>query len=122
VTEGILLRRLQQDPSLEGVGALLLDEFHERSLDADTALALALDCQAWTRPDLRCVCVYVCGSHFGGGREVCVFLAPACTAFRVACSTRSKLPINLSAGLGMQLPLLTNPCLACATRNCAGWW
>lgn len=53
LTEGILLRRLQQDPSLEGVGALLLDEFHERSLDADTALALALDCQAWTRPDLR---------------------------------------------------------------------
>jgi hypothetical protein len=31
----------------------VLDEFHERSLDADTALALALDCQAWTRPDLR---------------------------------------------------------------------
>lgn len=53
VTEGILLRRLQQDPSLEGVGAILLDEFHERSLDADTSLALALDCQAWTRPDLR---------------------------------------------------------------------
>lgn len=53
ITEGILLRRLQQDPSLEGVGVLLLDEFHERSLDADTALALALDCQAWTRPDLR---------------------------------------------------------------------
>lgn len=38
---------------VQGVGALVLDEFHERSLDADTALALALDCQAWTRPDLR---------------------------------------------------------------------
>lgn len=38
---------------VQGVGVLLLDEFHERSLDADTALALALDCQAWTRPDLR---------------------------------------------------------------------
>lgn len=37
----------------QGVGALLLDEFHERSLDADTSLALALDCQAWARPDLR---------------------------------------------------------------------
>ncbi|KAF6265234.1 ATP-dependent helicase HrpB [Scenedesmus sp. NREL 46B-D3] len=55
VTEGILLRRLQQDPSLEGVGALLLDEFHERGLDADTSLALALDCQAWARPDLSAV-------------------------------------------------------------------
>uniref|UniRef100_A0A383V6U4 ATP-dependent helicase HrpB n=1 Tax=Tetradesmus obliquus TaxID=3088 RepID=A0A383V6U4_TETOB len=64
VTEGILLRRLQQDPSLEGVGALLLDEFHERSLDADTSLALALDCQAWARPDLRLV---VMSATLGGG-------------------------------------------------------
>ena len=42
VTEGILTRRLQHDPALEGVGLLIFDEFHERSLDADLALALSL--------------------------------------------------------------------------------
>src|SRR5690606_24331695 len=46
VTEGILTRMLQDDPSLEGVGALLFDEFHERHLAADLGLALALDVQA----------------------------------------------------------------------------
>jgi len=43
VTEGILARRLQDDPALEGVGLLIFDEFHERSLDADLALALSLN-------------------------------------------------------------------------------
>ncbi|WP_264311462.1 ATP-dependent helicase HrpB [Pseudomonas putida] len=43
VTEGILTRRLQADPALEGVGLLIFDEFHERSLDADLALALSLN-------------------------------------------------------------------------------
>ncbi|MFV0276932.1 MAG: DEAD/DEAH box helicase, partial [Parahaliea sp.] len=42
VTEGILTRRLQSDPALEGVGLVIFDEFHERSLDADLGLALAL--------------------------------------------------------------------------------
>ena len=53
VTEGLLTRRLQSDPGLEGVGLLIFDEFHERSLDADLALALALDIRAALRPDLR---------------------------------------------------------------------
>jgi len=43
VTEGILARRLQDDPALEGVGLVIFDEFHERSLDADLALALVLN-------------------------------------------------------------------------------
>ncbi|MEE1920916.1 ATP-dependent helicase HrpB [Pseudomonas sp. 148P] len=43
VTEGILARRLQDDPALDGVGLLIFDEFHERSLDADLALALSLN-------------------------------------------------------------------------------
>ncbi|MFG0806462.1 ATP-dependent helicase HrpB [Pseudomonas fluvialis] len=43
VTEGILARRLQDDPALEGVGLVIFDEFHERSLDADLALALTLN-------------------------------------------------------------------------------
>jgi ATP-dependent helicase HrpB len=55
VTEGILTRMLQDDPMLEGVGALLFDEFHERHLSADLGLALALDVQAQVRPDLRIV-------------------------------------------------------------------
>ena len=44
-----------QDPALAGVGAVVLDEFHERSVDADLALALCQECQARLRPDLRCV-------------------------------------------------------------------
>ena len=55
VTEGILTRMLQDDPSLEGVGALLFDEFHERHLAGDLGLALALDVQASLREDLRIV-------------------------------------------------------------------
>jgi ATP-dependent helicase HrpB len=55
VTEGILTRMLQDDPMLEGIGALLFDEFHERHLAADLGLALALDVQAQVRPDLRIV-------------------------------------------------------------------
>ena len=55
VTEGILTRMLQDDPALEGVGALLFDEFHERHLAADLGLALALDVQASLREDLRLV-------------------------------------------------------------------
>lgn len=53
VTEVILTRQLQDDPALEGVAAVLFDEFHERSLQADLGLALALDAQAVLRPDLR---------------------------------------------------------------------
>lgn len=55
VTEGLLVRRLQQDPALDGVAAVVLDEFHERSLDLDLALALVVDVRASLRPDLRVV-------------------------------------------------------------------
>jgi ATP-dependent helicase HrpB len=53
VTEGILTRRLQRDPSLEGTGLVIFDEFHERSLQADLGLALCLHARALLRPDLR---------------------------------------------------------------------
>ena len=53
VTEGILTRLLQQDPALEGIGAVVFDEFHERSLQADLGLALCLESQAALREDLR---------------------------------------------------------------------
>jgi ATP-dependent helicase HrpB len=53
ITEGLLTRRLQQDPGLEDVGLVIFDEFHERSLDADLALALCLDVCSALRDDLR---------------------------------------------------------------------
>ncbi|MBE0489993.1 MAG: ATP-dependent helicase HrpB [Halomonas sp.] len=52
VTQGVLTRMLQEDPLLEGVAGILFDEFHERSLEADLGLALALDAQS-VRDDLR---------------------------------------------------------------------
>jgi len=53
VTEGLLVRRLQSDPGLEGVALVILDEVHERALDADLALAFCLDLQRGLRPELR---------------------------------------------------------------------
>ncbi|WP_417599270.1 ATP-dependent helicase HrpB [Pararhodobacter oceanensis] len=55
VTEGILTRMLQSDPSLEGIGAVIFDEFHERSLNADLGLALTLECRAALREDLALI-------------------------------------------------------------------
>ncbi len=55
VTEGILTRLIQHDPELPRIGALIFDEFHERSLNADFGLALALDIRAVLRPDLLIV-------------------------------------------------------------------
>jgi ATP-dependent helicase HrpB len=53
VTEGVFTRMILDDPELDGIGAVLFDEFHERSLDGDLGLALALDCQGGFREDLR---------------------------------------------------------------------
>jgi ATP-dependent helicase HrpB len=53
LTEGIFRNRIQADPELTGVSAVLFDEVHERSLDSDFGLALAIDAQAALRPDLR---------------------------------------------------------------------
>jgi len=55
VTEGMLTRRMQRDPFLEGVGAVILDEFHERSLHADLALALVAQIRQEAREDLKIV-------------------------------------------------------------------
>ena len=53
VTEGVLTRRLQRDPELPGVGLVVFDEFHERNLQTDLGLALALDARKLVRMDLR---------------------------------------------------------------------
>jgi len=55
ITEGVFTRMILDDPGLEDVGAVLFDEFHERSLDADLGLALARESQALLRPDLKLV-------------------------------------------------------------------
>lgn len=87
VTEGILTRMLQDDPMLEGVGALLFDEFHERHLSADLGLALALDVQAGLREDLRIV---VMSATLDGER-----LANFLDAPRLSSAGRS-FPVSLS--------------------------
>lgn len=67
MTPGVLVARIQQDPELGGVSALLFDEVHERSLDSDLALALALDAASGLRPDLRILAMSATldGKRFG---------------------------------------------------------
>ncbi|HEV7257482.1 MAG TPA: ATP-dependent helicase HrpB [Bosea sp. (in: a-proteobacteria)] len=65
VTEGVFARMILDDPALEGVAAVLFDEFHERSLDADFGLALALDAQSGLREELR---VLVMSATLDGAR------------------------------------------------------
>ncbi|MER9338856.1 ATP-dependent helicase HrpB, partial [Mesorhizobium sp. M0293] len=65
VTEGVLARMILDDPELPGVSTVIFDEFHERSLDGDFGLALALDVQGALRPDLR---VLVMSATLDGAR------------------------------------------------------
>ena len=65
VTEGVFARMIVEDPALEGICAVLFDEFHERSLDADMSLAFALEAQDALRPDLR---LLVMSATLDGGR------------------------------------------------------
>lgn len=65
VTEGVFTRMILDDPELAGIGAVLFDEFHERSLDADLGLALAIDAQRGLREDLR---LLVMSATLEGGR------------------------------------------------------
>ncbi|MFZ5607700.1 MAG: ATP-dependent helicase HrpB [Pseudomonadota bacterium] len=87
VTEGILTRMLQDDPLLDGVGAVLLDEFHERHLAGDLGLALALDVQASVRSDLRIV---VMSATLDGARLAAFLDAP-----RLSSAGRS-FPVEIS--------------------------
>jgi ATP-dependent helicase HrpB len=73
LTEGIFLKRIQTDPELAGISAVLFDEVHERSLDSDFGLALALDAQAALRPDLRLVAM---SATLDGGRFGTLLDAP----------------------------------------------
>jgi ATP-dependent helicase HrpB len=77
LTEGILTRLLQDDPTLDGVSAIVFDEFHERHLAADLGLALALDVQAQLRPDLRIV---IMSATLDGERLAAFLDAPRLTS------------------------------------------
>ncbi len=78
VTEGILTRRLQQEPDLAEVGLIIFDEFHERSLHGDLALALALDVLANLREDLRLL--VMSATLDTGAVSAILFDAPVVTA------------------------------------------
>jgi ATP-dependent helicase HrpB len=73
LTEGIFLRRIQDDPELANTALVLFDEVHERSLDSDFGLALALDAQGGLRPDLRLVAM---SATLDGGRFARLMDAP----------------------------------------------
>jgi ATP-dependent helicase HrpB len=73
VTTGLLVRRLLADPGLEGVSTVILDEIHERSLEADLALALCLDAQAMLRPELRLLAM---SATLDGARLSALMAAP----------------------------------------------
>ncbi len=73
VTTGLLVRRLLADPGLEGVSAVILDEIHERSLEADLALAFCLDAQRLLRPELRLLAM---SATLDGARLAALMNAP----------------------------------------------
>ncbi len=87
VTEGILTRMLQSDPSLEGVGAVIFDEFHERSLNADLGLALTCEVRAALRPDLK---LLVMSATLDAAPVALMLAAPVITAHGVAFAVETR--------------------------------
>ena len=92
VTEGLLVRRLQSDPGLEGVAAVLFDEAHERNLDTDLALALCLDLQRALRPELRLLAMSATldGAAFAGLLDGAPVIESLGRAFPVAVGHRPR--------------------------------
>ncbi|GAA0580829.1 ATP-dependent helicase HrpB [Craurococcus roseus] len=92
VTEGLLVRRLQSDPGLEGVAAVLFDEAHERNLDTDLALALCLDLQRALRPELRLLAMSatIDGAAFARLLGDCPVVESLGRAFPVAVEHRPR--------------------------------
>jgi len=113
VTEGILTRMIQDDPTLDGIGAIVFDEFHERHLSGDLGLALALDVQAQLREDLRIVVM----SATLDGEKLAAFLdAPRLTSagrsFPVVMAhfpARRDEPVNLQLRRCVEQALARHP-------------
>lgn len=101
VTEGLLVRRLRDEPTLPGVAAVVLDEFHERHVDTDVALALLRRLQAGARPDLR---ILVMSATLDPGPVAAFLDAPALRSpgrsFPVTVEYRSE---RSERGLGVQV-------------------
>ena len=120
ITEGILTRMLQTDPSLDGVGLVIFDEFHERSLDADLALALCLQGREYFREentplklmvmsatlDDEAVAALLCGSSGNGGPK-----AP------IVRSEGRSFPVDVIYGDARQVKDDWRPSLVSATRQ-----
>lgn len=94
VTEGVLSRMILDDPELPGVAAVIFDEFHERSLDGDFGLALALDVQGALRPDLRLLVMSATldGARVAGLLEGAPVIESEGRAFPVAISYEGRAP------------------------------
>ena len=111
VTEGILTRRLLSDPSLRGVGAVVLDEFHERHLESDLALAMLKRLQR-TRPDLRIVVmsatldVEPLAQYLGGSTEGCPIVRSEGKLFEVLIKHLPYSPKPLEAQVREAVELL----------------
>ena len=107
VTEGILARRLQQDPGLENVKAVVFDEFHERSLDADLCLALATDVRAALRPDLRLVVMSATLGQVGPAAADLLGSSETSDSFENENATERKQRAPLVASEGRAFPVRT---------------
>ncbi|MEX0971002.1 MAG: ATP-dependent helicase HrpB [Paracoccaceae bacterium] len=95
LTEGILTRMLQHDPELAGVGCVIFDEFHERSLNADLGLALCMEMRAALRPDLK---LLVMSATLDAGPVAALLDAPLITAegrsFEVEVHHKPAMPMR----------------------------
>ncbi len=101
VTEGILTRMIQDDPALDGIAAIIFDEFHERQLAGDLGLALALDVQSQLREDLR---LLVMSATLDGERLAAWLDAPRLTAqSRSFAVTTTHFPSRRDESLQAQL-------------------
>ncbi len=115
ITEGIFVARIQADPELEGVSAVLFDEVHERSLDGDFGLALALDVQAGFRPDLRIVAM----SATLDGARFAALMDPDAPGAPVIESEGRSYPLTLRH-IGRQAELRIEDSVASAIRRALG--
>lgn len=103
VTEGILVRRLQEDPALDGVGLIIFDEFHLRNLDADLALALALNGRELFRDKIP-LKVLVMSATLDGDR-----LSSLLKNAPIVASEGRMYPVNIAWGAPTQLGELIEP-------------
>jgi ATP-dependent helicase HrpB len=112
VTEGVFRRRIQADPELSGVSAVLFDEVHERSLEGDFGLALALDAQCGLREDLRLVAM----SATLDGARFAALMAQTDQGAPVIASEGRSYPIDLRH-IGRLADLRIEDAIAAAVRR-----